>query len=158
MFNVLVLLVMSVTVMLATYVLYNERQLNNVSKHVIWVISHVVILFALSVWYSLVLMASRVIFCWLRGWGTDRIHVLNGGFNRKKETPSRQKERCITSIETHLFSSFRYSKRREQPVNIFFWSHYEKWGEGLSRHIIFIAFISHIKSILGFRHCLFSQK
>jgi hypothetical protein len=42
MFNVLVLLIMSVTVMLATYVLYNERQLNNVSKHVIWVISHVV--------------------------------------------------------------------------------------------------------------------
>jgi hypothetical protein len=30
MFNVLVLLIMSVTVMLATYVLYNERQLNNV--------------------------------------------------------------------------------------------------------------------------------
>jgi len=34
-------------------------------------------------------------------------------------------------------------------VNIFCWSHYEKGGEGLSRHIIFIA------SFLQNKQCLY---
>jgi hypothetical protein len=33
-------------------------------------------------------------------------------------------------------------------VNIFFWLHYEKWGEGLSRHIIFVALFLQNKQCL----------